>query len=281
VTDTCQVYGVSQRRACGLFQANRSTYHYKSRKKSQAALRVRILDIARARPRFGYLRIHALLRREGWLVNRKRVHRLYVEEGLQVRTRRRKKVASHVRVPLPAPRGVNEAWSMDFVADRLENGRKLRMLTIVDQFSRECVMIEPDHALTSHRVVACLDRLKAVRGLPQSITVDNGTEFDSNAVDAWAYFNKVKMQFIRPGKPTENAFIESFNGRLRDEFLNAHVFETMEEVRQKVEVWKLDYNQRRPHGSLGYFPPEEFARRAKVGLQEGKKLNLEVAQKTG
>jgi putative transposase len=234
VKDVRVAYRISQRRACRLLKLNRATNYYKSRRDPQDLLRMRIRDIARARPRFGCLRIHILLRREGWLVNRKRVHRLYKEEGLQVRVRRRKKTGSHARVPLPVPTAVNQQWSMDFVADRLENGRRFRLLTIVDQFSRECVMIEVDHSLTGHRVVACLEALKKTRGLPQGIVVDNGTEFDSNAMDAWAYFNKVKLQFIRPGKPTENAFTESFNGRLRDECLNSHAFETLQAPGSKL-----------------------------------------------
>lgn len=210
-------------------------------------------------------------------MNRKRVHRLYKLEGLQVRTKRRQKTASHARVALPMPQGVNEAWSMDFVADQLENGRRLRILTIVDQYSRECVAVEADFSLTGIKVVECLERLKKLRGLPKSITVDNGSEFISKAMDAWAYRNGVQLQFIRPGKPIENAFIESFNGRLRDEFLNVDVFGTLEEVRHKLEAWKYDYNTARPHGSIDGKTPLEYAKQVNLGLQITKNLNQLLA----
>ena len=239
---------------------------------------MRIRDIAAARPRFGYLRIHIMLRRDGIMVNRKRVHRLYKLEGLQVRTtKRRQKVAGRARVPVAAPQSVNEAWSMDFVADRLENGRKVRILTIVDQYSRECVAVEADFSLTGGKVVACLEVLKKLRGLSKSITVDNGPKFISKALDAWAYRNGVKLQFIRPGKPVENAFIESFNGRLRDEFLNVETFATLEEVRAKLEAWKYDYNTARPHGSIDGKTPLEYAKQVNLGLQTTKNLNQLLA----
>lgn len=238
---------------------------------------MRIVDIAKARPRFGYLRIHLMLGREGWKVNRKRVYRLYRLEGLQVRTKRRQKVASHARVPLPRPQGINEAWSMDFVADQLECGRRLKILTVVDQYSRECVALEADFSIKGHKVVACLERQKRLRGLPKSITVDNGSEFISKALDAWAYRNGVQLQFIRPGKPIENAFIESFNGRLRDEFLNVDVFGTLEEVRHKLEAWKYDYNTARPHSSIDGKTPLEKARGFSSGLQTARNLNLHLA----
>lgn len=274
--DLCRGYKVSAQRACKVIEFQRSSYLYKSRAKDQTVLRMRILDIAKARPRFGYLRIHLMLIREGWHVNRKRVYRFYRMEGLQVRTKRRKKTASHVRVPLPAPQAINEAWSMDFVADQLECGRRFRMLTIVDQFSRECIEIEADFSLPSQRVLEVLERLSYTRGLPGTITVDNGTEFYSKAMDAWAYQRGVKLNFIRPGKPVENAFIESFNGRLRDECLNANVFFSLEDARQKVESFKLDYNTRRPHSSLGNFTPEEFVGHWKSGLQKAQNLNLKM-----
>ncbi len=240
-------------------------------------MQMRFRDVAADRPRFGYLRIHVMLRRDGLVVNRKRVHWLYKLEGLQVRTKRRQKTASHARISTPVPRVINEAWSMDFVADQLESGRRLRILTIADQYSRECVAVEADFSLTGEKVVACLEGLKKSRGLPKSITVDNGSEFISKALDAWAYRNEVKLQFIRPGKPVENAFIESFNGRLRDEFLNVDVFGTLEEVRVKLEAWKYDYNTARPHGSIDGQTPLEFARKLNSGLQTAKILNQLLA----
>lgn len=272
-----QAYKVSRRRACGLVGLCRATLYYRSRRKGEELLITRMRQIAAQRPRFGYLRIHTMLRREGWHVNHKRIHRLYKLDGLQVRTKRRKKTASHARVPLPAPEGSNQAWSMDFVTDRLENGRRLRILTIVDQYSRECVAVDADFSLTGEKVVACLDRQKQLRGLPKSITVDNGSEFISKSLDAWAYRNNVQLQFIRPGKPIENAFIESFNGRLRDEFLNVEVFSSLEELRQKIENWRWDYNTERPHSSIDGETPLQRARGIKSGLQTAKLLNQLLA----
>ena len=206
-------------------------------------------------------------------MNHKRVHRLYVLLGLQVLVRRKIKRASHLRVPLPQAQRVNEHWSMDFMADQLDNGRRFRILTIVDNYSRECPLLEMDHSLTSHRVIACLDRLKVERGLPKAITVDNGSEFFSRAMDSWAYRNHVKLDFIRPGKPVENAFIESFNGRLRDECLNAQVFLSLEDARAKLEAWRRDYNTQRPHSSIGNLSPSEFVKTKKAAAKNLENLN--------
>ena len=214
-----------------------------------------------------------LLRREGWPINRKRVHRLYKLEGLQVRTKRRKKTVSHARVRPAAPQEVNGNWTMDFVMDRLDNGRKFRILTLVDEFSRECLYNAAGFRMTAKDVVDALDGLKKKgRPLPKLIVVDNGTEFDSRLLDWWAYFNKVKLHFIRPGKPNENAFIESFNGRIRDECLNANIFVSIEDALAKLEVWRLDYNTERPHGSLGGLTPEEFAKSKTPGPRKTKNI---------
>ena len=220
---------------------------------------MRLRELAQARPRFGYLRLHVMLRREGWVVNRKRVHRIYREEGLTVRLTRRRKRASHLRVVPPRPSQVNERWSMDFVADTLLDGRRFRALTVVDNWSRHSQLIEPDFTLTGTKVVAALERVAKRTGYPQMITVDNGSEFTSKALDAWAHEHGVKLDFIRPGKPVENAVIESFNGRFRDECLNAQVFVSLHDARQKIETWRIDYNEHRPHGSLGDLTPQEFA----------------------
>jgi putative transposase len=225
----------------------------------------------------GAPRLHVLLRREGWAVNHKRVERLYRQEGLSLRRKRRKKAASHLRVVLPAPTRINERWSMDFVTDSLVNGRRFRALTIVDDHSRESVAIESDFSLTGERVARLLDRLEAMRGLPEVITVDNGPEFAGRALDAWAYARNIKLHFIRPGKPVENAYIESFNGRFRDECLNEHVFRTIDEARIVIEAWRDDYNRHRPHSSLGNLTPEEFARQERVRQTEPRNPNLEVA----
>jgi putative transposase len=200
-----------------------------------------------------------LLRREGWQVNRKRTYRLYREAGLAVRRRKRKRIGLFERKPLPKPTSVNRSWSMDFVADGLRDGRKLRCLTIVDNYSRECLAIEVDTSITGRRVVMVLERLADSRGLPLSITVDHGPEFEGQVLDAWAYTRGVVLNFIRPGKPVENAYIESFNGRFRDECLNEHWFLTMAHARETIENWRKEYNTERPHSSLGDLTPEGFA----------------------
>jgi putative transposase len=254
-------FRVSDRRACRLLELNRATWWYRSRAPDQTPLRHRLCELAAARPRFGYRRLHILLRREGWTVNTKRVYRLYRAADLAVRTRRRTKRASHVRVPLPASAHANERWSMDFVTDRLDDGRPFRVLTVVDQFSRECVLLEAAGSLTGKSVAAALQGVVATRGAPRAITVDNGSEFYSQAMDSWAYRHGIALDFIRPGKPVENAYIESFNGRLRDECLNTTLFLSLTDAREKLEAWRLDYNQRRPHSSLGDLTPAEYVDR--------------------
>jgi putative transposase len=251
---------MSVKRSCRLAELQRATWYRKSTAKDQSALRLRIQEIAQARPRFGYERIWILLRREGWRVNRKRIHRLYRLEGLQVRMRkrRRKRLSLH-RGPVSRPTAGNQHWSMDFVHDQLANGRTFRVLTVIDQWSRESVVLEVDFALNGQRVAQALDRIAQHRPLPRAITVDHGTEFTSKVLDEWAYQRGVELDFIRPGKPVENAFIESFNGRLRDECLNVHEFVSIDEARSCLEAWREDYNQVRPHGALGMLTPSEFA----------------------
>ena len=199
------------------------------------------------------------LRREGWQVNRKRVYRLYRDAGLAVRRRKRKRIGFFERRPLPKPMSANVSWSMDFVADGLIGGRRLRCLTIVDDCTRECLAIEVDTSITGLRVQGVLERLADSRGLPASITVDNGPEFDGQVMDKWAYRRGVHLSFIRPGKPNENAYIESFNGKFRDECLNEHWFLSLAHARSIIEAWRLEYNTERPHSSLGNRTPEEFA----------------------
>jgi putative transposase len=221
---------------------------------------MRIRDIALSRSRFGCERIHVLLRREGWKVNLKRVHRLYCLEGLQVRMRvRRNKRQSLHRGPAPRAPVLNERWSMDFVHDQLSDRRTFRVLTVVDNWSRKSVSLEAGFRLTGESVVAALSRASERRQLPRSITVDHGTEFTSRAMDQWAWENGVQLDFTRPGKPTDNGLCESFNGRLRDECLNVHEFESIEHVRQRLESWRIDYNENRPHGALGHLTPSEYA----------------------
>ena len=232
---------------------------------------MRIREIALSRPRFGYLRIHVLLRREGWRINRKRVHRLYRLEGLQVRmrVRRRKRLSLH-RGPAPRPSALGERWSMDFVHDQLLDGRAFRVLTVIDNWSRESVLVEAGFRLTGESVAKALSRASAERSLPRSITVDHGTEFTSRAIDQWAWESGVQLDFTRPGKPTDNGLCESFNGRLRDECLNVNEFETLEQAREKIEAWRVDYNERRPHGALGHLTPSEYA-------QSGRERGLQAA----
>jgi putative transposase len=252
-------FNVSAQRACQVIRLGRSTYYWKSKAKDQTPLRTRLRELAAARPRFGYPRLHVLLRREGWKVNIKRVYRLYKLEGLNVRHRQRKKRASHLRVVPPAPTAANERWSMDFMRDTLDDGRPFRILTVVDVFTRECPLLAADTSLTGHKVGDLLDQVALERGYPKTITVDNGTEFYSKAMDSWAYRHGVQLQFIRPGKPVENAYIESFNGRLRDELLNSELFMGLHDAREKLEAWRQDYNQNRPHSAIGHLTPVEFA----------------------
>src|SRR5689334_2888240 len=250
-------FGVT--RACGLVRISRSLYRYRSKRPKCAELKARISEIAEAKRRYGYRRIYVRLRREGWQVNRKRVYRLYREAGLLVRRRKRKRIGLFERRPLPKPSAANVSWSMDFVADGLIGGRRLRCLTIVDDCTRECLAIEVDTSITGLRVQAVLERLADTRGLPTSITVDNGPEFDGQVLDKWAYRRTVTLSFIRPGKPNENAYIESFNGKFRDECLNEHWFLSLAHARSVIEAWRIEYNTERPHSSLGNRTPEEFA----------------------
>ena len=229
--------------------------------------------MAASRPRFGYERIHVLLRREGWQVNRKRVHRLYKLEGLQLRmrVRRRKRISLHRGAP-PAATAGGQYWAMDFVHDQLANGRKFRVLTVIDKWHRQCVALQADYSLTGQSVIDAMNQIALSRPLPIAITVDHGTEFTSKVLDEWCYLRGVKLDFIRPGKPTENGFIESFNGRLRDECLNVNEFATLDQVRQVLEAWQHDYNHHRPHGSLGQLTPIEFATNGQKHDPEAPKL---------
>ena len=235
---------------------DRSTMSYRSRRDPQDALRMRLHQLAANRVRFGYRRLTV---REGWMVNAKRIYRLYTEDGLAVRTKVRKKMARRARVPMSRATRPNQKWSMDFVAARLLDGHWFRVLTVVDQFTRECLVLLADASLTGHRVATALSQVVAERGAPESITVDNGSEFVSRAMEAWAYQYGVQLDFIRPGRPVENSYSESFNGRLRDECLNVEVFFTLADVREKLERWRKDYNQVRPHSALNDQSPQTFA----------------------
>ncbi len=255
-------YGLPRRRACRLVGLHRSVFYYRSVKNSRLELRMR--ELARTRVRYGYRRFHVLLKREGWSLGRNLAYRLYCEEGLQLRSklpRRRKMVVT--RRERFVPRRVNQAWSMDFVSDQLVDGRRIRALTIVDVFSREALAIEVGQRMRAENVVEVCNRLVARRGKPNRVFVDNGSEFSGRLFDLWAYHHGVRIDFSRPGKPTDNCFIETFNGSLRDECLNVHWFETLEEAKARIEAWRRDYNESRPHQALRDQTPAEFAAQAK------------------
>jgi putative transposase len=251
---------ISARRACRLVGLSRTVLEYEPKADpSNAVLEQLLIELAHERRRFGYRRLHALVRREGVLVNHKRVWRLYQKAGLAVRRRRRRRGVAVDREPLALPTAPNQVWSMDFVMDALSNGRRVKCLTIVDDFTKEAVDIVPDHSIPGPYVTRVLDRAAQFRGLPAAIRTDQGPEFTGRALDQWAYRNGVQLKLIAPGKPTQNAFIESFNGRFRDECLNDHWFESLHAARAIISAWRRDYNEQRPHSALGYRTPAEFA----------------------
>lgn len=229
-------YKIATRKACELIRLNRSTYYFQSQAKDQTALKMRIRDLAASRVRYGYRRLHVLLLREGWQVNHKRVYRLYRQEGLSLRLKQAKKRISTVRVVGPAANAPNQRCSMDFMTDRLLDGRRYRVLTLVDHFSRVSPALEAELSFPGKQVVAVLERVAATQGLPKELYVDNGPEFISKALDAWAHKNGVKLCFSRPGKPTDNAFIESFNGKLRTECLDQNWFASLLEAKEKLDA---------------------------------------------
>jgi putative transposase len=252
---------LSERRSCATIAFDRRTHRYRSVRPDQAPLRQRIREIAETRIRYGYRRIHVLLRREGWPVNVKRVRRLHRIDGLNLRSKRpRRQVTAARRVERPLASQPNEIWAMDFVSDALFNGKRFRALTVVDAFTRECLAIFADQGIKGEQVVDVMDRLLFERGKPPvRIRVDNGPEFISRALDHWAYINWVTLDFSRPGKPTDNAFAESFNGRFRDECLNTHWFLSLDDAKAKIEAWRTDFNETRPHTTFGFMTPAEFA----------------------
>jgi putative transposase len=251
-------YEIGLQRACGLMMLQRSSFYYRSHSRDHRGLSMRIKELAMTRIRFGYLRLTVLLKREGWPVGKKLVYRLYRELKLQVRSKRRKKLASQQRGPLEVAQQANQRWSMDFVTDRFEDGRRFRVLTIIDQYHRYSPALVPALSFSGARVVEELDRIARVSGYPRSITCDNGPEFCSRAFDQWAHLHRVRIDYIRPGKPVENGFIESFNARLRDECLNLELFWGIEDAKIKLDAWRADYNTARPHSGLGNLPPAAF-----------------------
>ena len=254
------VTAISQRRACRLVGLSRSVLTYRSnQQQADFRLQERMRELAAERKRFGYRRLHVMLRREGHLINHKKVYRLYREADLAVRRRKRRRGLAVARQPLELPHQANQVWSMDFVMDGLANGRRLKILTVVDDFTKEAVLIEPAHSLTGDDVTELLDRVAQFRGYPQAIRTDQGPEFTCKAFDQWAYQHGVTPLLIQAGKPTQNAYIESFNGKLRDECLNEHWFRTLQQARTLIAAWRRDYNEQRPHSSLNYLSPAQFA----------------------
>lgn len=234
--------------------------HYEAKPDHEnEALTARLVELAHERRRFGYRRLHALVEREGIHANHKRVHRLYREAGLAVRRRRRRHGVMIEREQLALPSEPNEVWSIDFVMDALSNGRRLKCLTIVDDFTKEAVDIVVDHGISGLYVARALDRAARFRGYPKALRTDQGPEFTSRALDQWAYASGVTLKLIQPGKPTQNAYIESFNGKFRDECLNEHWFRSLAHARAVIAAWRLDYNEERPHSALNYLSPAEFA----------------------
>jgi putative transposase len=257
----CGGYGVSERRACQVARVPVSTHRYRSREAPLAELRMRMRELATSRIRYGYRKIRVLLNREGWDVGKKLVYRLYREEGLGLRMRpkARRTVSEHSRQK-PRAEGPNHIWSLDFVADQCSDGRRFRALTVVDVYTRECLAIEVGQGLKGYDVVRVLQRIGRERGVPRVLFCDNGSEFTSQVMDLWAYHNAVKIDFSRPGKPTDNAYVESFNGTLRAECLDAHWFRDPREAIEQIEAWRHEYNESRPHRALGERTPNEFAR---------------------
>jgi putative transposase len=250
---------LSERHACQVIGCALSSQRYRSRRDPRPALRTRLCELAHERVRFGYRRLHVLLVREGVVVNRKCVYRLYREEGLAVRKKKRKRVAV-ARQPMPAPERLNDCWAMDFMSDTLRGGRRFRILNLIDVLSREGLASEVDTSLPARRVVQAVDVIALERGYPARIVVDNGPEFRSATLDAWAYEHGVTLDFIDPGKPIQNAVMESYNGRMRDECLNVNLWGTIPEARDGIGAHRIDYNDVRPHGSLNHRTPSEFAR---------------------
>ena len=255
-----ETYRMSERRACQVTVLHRSTMQYEPQPDPNEGIRLRLKELAEQRPRWGQPRLHYLLRKEGIVINHKRSERLYREMGLSLQLRKRKKRASHLRVVMPSPARPNERWSMDFVSDQMVTGRRLKCFTLVDDCSRESPVIEVRHSITGYHVVAILDRIKEERPLPQVIVCDNGPEFTSKVLDEWAHRNNLKLDFIDPGRPVQNAYIESFNGKFRDECLNENIFFDLGDAKKKIEDYRRDYNTERPHSSLGNESPETFAK---------------------
>jgi putative transposase len=249
-------FSVSRARACRVLGLNRSTFDYVGMQRDDTALRKRMIELAEKRRRYGSPRIHWCLRKEGLVMNHKRTERIYALLKLQLKNRKKKKMGSVLRFPRPKATAPNEVWSMDFVSDRIESGRRLRCFTLVDDFTKENPGILVEHSISGNRITRFLDSLRI---LPKRLRCDNGPEFQSKALLEWAYLRGVEIEFIEPGKPIQNAFIESFNGRFRDECLNDHAFMNIDHARFIIEQWRKEYNEERPHSSIGMKTPKQFA----------------------
>jgi putative transposase len=258
VAHLCETHVVSERRACTALGVDRSSIRYRSCRAGDALVRLRIRELATERRRFGYRRLHYLLSRDGTVMNHKRFRRIYREEGLQVRKRGGRKRALGMRAPIALPAGPNQRWSLDFVSDSFTDGRRFRVLAVVDDFTRECLGLAADTSLSGTRVVRELDAVILRRGRPQTCVSDNGTEFTSMAILGWSKSTDIDWHYIAPGKPQQNAFVESFIGRLRDECLNETLFSSLAEARMVLAAWRDDYNRVRPHSALANRTPEEF-----------------------
>jgi putative transposase len=270
VTWAIEQKSYSQRRACELVGLAPKTYRYRSRRPDDGELRQKLRELAAERRRFGYRRLLILLRRDGVMVNHKRLFRLYREERLTVRKRGGRKRALGTRAPMTIPQGPNQRWSLDFASDVLSDGRRFRLLVVVDDFSRECLALVADSSLSGRRVTRELDRIAERRSLPLMIVSDNGTELTSHAILGWQVERGVAWHYIAPGKPMQNGLVESLIGRLRDECLNEHLFKSVPAARQTLELWRADYNTQRPHTSLDGLTPFAFANRSAMDhIQNG------------
>lgn len=264
-------YGLSERRACGMIRVHRSVVRYRRRRPDDGELRAQLNELALRFPRYGYLQLGDRLRRvHDQRHNHKKIYRIYREEGLQVRRRKKKRARSQPRRPLRRPETVDERWSMDFVSDYLQDGRRLRVLNVVDDFSGECLATEVGISIPGDSVARVLDMIALDRGYPTAIVMDNGPEFTSKALDVWAYERGVELHFIEPGKPNQNAFVESFNGRFRDECLNEHWFVSLADAEEKVEAWRIDYNEHRGRKGAGWKTPAEVAAAALAEKPKGR-----------
>ena len=264
VNDTRAHFGHTENKACNLIGISRSSYRYIPQLPCDDALKERMRDLAHKKPRYGVRRLHTLLKKEGLVVNHKRTERIYKQEGLTIRIKTKKKLPPSVRLTLCVPARINQQWAIDFVHDNAGSGRRFRCLSLLDVYSRECLAIHTDTSISGKTVTDVLQRFVETRGAPEVITTDNGPEFTSKAFTSWAYEKGIRIFFIRPGKPMENAFVESFQGKFRDECLNLNWFSSLIDARRRIELWRLEYNTERPHSSLDDLSPFEFINRQMV-----------------